>query len=54
MTDDHDHDHDHDPITNGDEPAAASRVRVLEELLVQKGLITLEEVRQRIDWLLSR
>jgi nitrile hydratase len=50
----HDHDHDHDPITNGDEPPAASRVRVLEELLVQKGLITLEDVRQRIDWLVSR
>jgi nitrile hydratase alpha subunit len=54
VTHDHDHDHDHDPITNGDEPAVASRVRVLEELLVQKGLIALEDVRQRIDWLVSR
>ena len=51
----HDHDHDqHDPITNGDEPAAAARARVLEELLVEKGVLTHEDVRRRIDWLVSR
>ena len=50
----HDHDHPHAPITNGDEPAAAARVRALEELLVEKGVIGREDVRQRIDWLVSR
>jgi nitrile hydratase len=50
----HDHDHAHAPITNGDEPAAAARVRALEELLVEKGVIAREDVRQRIDWLVSR
>ena len=50
----HDHDHPHAPITNGDEPAAAVRVRVLEELLVEKGAIQREDVRRRIDWLVSR
>jgi nitrile hydratase alpha subunit len=50
----HDHDHSHAPITNGDEPAAAARVRALEELLVEKGVIAREDVRQRIDWLVSR
>ena len=55
MTDhDHDHPHDHEPITNGDEPAAAARVRALEELLVEKGVIRREDVRQGIDWLVSR
>jgi nitrile hydratase alpha subunit len=54
--DDHgnDHDHDHAPVTNGDEPAVAARVRALEGLLVEKGVITREEVRARIDWLVSR
>ena len=50
----HDHDHSHAPITNGDEPAAAVRVRALEELLVEKGVVDREDVRQRIDWLVSR
>jgi nitrile hydratase len=48
------HDHEHAPVTNGDEPAAAARVRALHELLVEKGVITREEVRARIDWLVSR
>jgi len=48
------HDHDHTPIINGDEPAAAVRARALEELLVEKGVITREAVRQGIDWLVSR
>jgi nitrile hydratase len=51
---DHDHDHPHAPITNGDEPAAAERARALEELLVEKGVIAREDVRERIDWLVSR
>lgn len=53
----HDHDHhedDHEPLTNDDEPLAAARVRALEELLVEKGVIGREDVRQRIDWLISR
>ena len=54
---DHDHhedDHDHEPLTNGDEPVAAARVRALGELLVEKGVLAREDVRQQIDWLLSR
>jgi nitrile hydratase len=51
---DHDHPHDHEPITNGGEPAAATRVRALEELLVEKGVIRREDVRQGVDWLVSR
>jgi nitrile hydratase alpha subunit len=54
MSHDHDHDHDHEPIGNGDEPAAAARVRALEELLVEKGVIEREAVHRRIDWLVSR
>jgi nitrile hydratase alpha subunit len=50
---DHDHD-DHAPIANGDEPPAAARVRALEALLVEKGVIAREEVREGIDWLVSR
>ena len=50
----HDHDHSHTPITNGGEPAAAARVRALEELLVEKGVVAREDVRARIDWLVSR
>jgi nitrile hydratase len=51
---DHDHDHPHAPVTNGDDPAAATRARALEELLLEKGLIDREDVRRRIDWLVSR
>ena len=56
MSDDHDHahDHPHDPIGHGGEPPAAARVRALEELLVEKGVITREAVRQGVDWLVSR
>jgi nitrile hydratase subunit alpha len=49
----HDHDHPHAPIANGDEPVAA-RVRALEALLVEKGVVTREDVRRRVDWLVSR
>jgi nitrile hydratase len=50
----HDHDHPHEPITNIDEPAAAARVRALEALLVEKGVVSREEVRRQVDWLVSR
>jgi nitrile hydratase alpha subunit len=49
----HDHDHSHEPIRNGDEPAAAKRVRALEALLVEKGVIGREDVREGIDRLVS-
>jgi nitrile hydratase len=51
---DHDHDHPHEPVSRDGEPPAAARVRALEELLVEKGVITREDVRRRIDWLVSR
>jgi nitrile hydratase len=50
----HDHDHPHEPIGHDHEPAAAARVRALEDLLVEKGVITREAVRQGVDWLVSR
>ncbi len=52
--DHHDHDHPHDPVTASDEPAVAARVRALEELLLEKGVVERDELRQRIDWLVSR
>jgi nitrile hydratase alpha subunit len=51
---DHEHDHPHEPVTGDDEPAAAARVRALEELLVEHGVVSRDEVRRRIDWLVSR
>jgi len=53
MSHDHGHDHAHDPIT-ADGEAPAARVRALEELLVEKGIVDREEVRRGIDWLVSR
>jgi len=50
----HDHDHSHEPITNGDEPSAGARARALEDLLVEKGVITREDVRRKVDALVSR
>jgi nitrile hydratase len=50
----HDHDHSHEPITNGGEPPAAARARALEKLLVEKGVVSREDVRRGIDWLVSR
>jgi nitrile hydratase len=50
----HHRDHSHDPIDRAGEPPAAARVRALEELLVEKGVIAREDVRARIDWLVSR
>jgi len=50
----HEHDHPHEPIGNGHEPPAAARARALEQLLIEKGAISREDVRERIDWLVSR
>jgi nitrile hydratase len=50
----HEHDHPHEPIDNGDEPPAGARARALEQLLIEKGAISREDVRERIDWLASR
>lgn len=47
------HDHPHTPITDGDEPAAA-KLRALEEILVERAVVSREEIRERIDWLVSR
>jgi nitrile hydratase alpha subunit len=54
---DHEHEHDHDDhaaIADGDEPPAAGRVRALEALLIEKGVVAREDVRRGIDWLVSR
>jgi nitrile hydratase alpha subunit len=51
---DHDHNHPHVPIGHDGEPHAAARARALEELLVEKGVVTRESVREGIDWLVSR
>ena len=53
MSDDH-HDHAHEPVPTTGEPAAAARVRALEELLVEKGVLERDDIRRRIDWLVSR
>jgi len=50
----HDHDHSHEPVTGAGEAPAAARVRALEELLVEKGVLEREDIRRRIDWLVSR
>ena len=50
----HDHRHDHDPLTTSGEPPVAARVQALAELLVEKGVVTRDELRRRIDWLVSR
>jgi len=50
---DHDHDHPHEPIA-GDGLPAAARAQALEELLVEKGVVSRTEVREEIDWLVSR
>jgi nitrile hydratase subunit alpha len=49
----HDH-HDHAPLTAADEPPVAARVRTLANVLVDKDVVTHEELRRRIDWLVSR
>jgi Nitrile hydratase, alpha chain len=54
MSHDHGHDHPHEPITTSGEPAVAGRVRALEDLLVERGVLSREEIRARVDWLVSR
>jgi nitrile hydratase len=55
VSQDHDHhDHPHEPVTAAGEPPSAARVRALEELLVEKGVLERDEIRKRIDWLVSR
>jgi hypothetical protein len=51
MSHDHDHDHDHAPVA---EPPIATRVRSLADRLVDEGIVNREELRKRIDWLVSR
>ena len=53
MSHNHDHDHPHEPIA-ADEPAVAVRVRALETILVTKGVLERDELRRRVDWLVSR
>jgi nitrile hydratase len=51
----HDHDHEHhEPLASGGEPPAAARVRALVDLLVEKGVVASRDVRQQVDWLVSR
>jgi hypothetical protein len=54
MSHDHDHDHDHVAITTTADPPAAARVRALADLLVERGIVTRAELRQRMDSLVSR
>ena len=53
MSHHHDHDHPHEPIA-ADEPAVAARVRALETILVAKGVLERDELRRRVDSLVSR
>ena len=39
------HDHNHDPITTSGEPPAAARVRALEALLVERGVVARDELQ---------
>jgi hypothetical protein len=48
------HDHDHEPITTTADPPAADRVRALADLLVEREIVTREELRRRMDGLVSR
>jgi nitrile hydratase subunit alpha len=50
----HEHEHEHEPIATMEAQAAAARARMLEELLIKKGLITREGIRRMIDWVVSR
>jgi nitrile hydratase len=48
------HDHPHEAITDVGEPVAAARARALEALLVEKGVVSREDIRREIDRLVSR
>jgi nitrile hydratase len=49
-----DHDHSHEPITADAEAPVAARVQALADLLVEKGVVSREDIRRGIDWLVSR
>jgi nitrile hydratase len=51
---DHGHDHPHEPVTTDGEPEAAARARALEQVLVEKGIVSREDVTRAIDSLVSR
>jgi nitrile hydratase len=51
MSHDHDHPHGHEPLA---EPAVATRVRGLADYLVEHGIVSREDLRARMDWLVSR
>jgi nitrile hydratase len=50
----HEHDHSHEPITAGADPPVAARVQALADLLVERGVLSREDIRRGIDWLVSR
>jgi hypothetical protein len=53
---DHGHDHDHAPISDGEGPVSKHEVLeiALRELLIEKGVITAEQVHTQIDMMESR
>jgi nitrile hydratase len=52
----HDHDHDHAPIEDADAPPTEDQIleTALRELLIEKGVITAEDVHRQIDLVESR
>jgi nitrile hydratase subunit alpha len=54
VSDRHHHDHPHEPVTADGEPPVADRVRALADLLVEKEVVSREEIRRGVDWLVSR
>jgi nitrile hydratase len=52
----HSHDHDHAPISDGDGPVSRHEVLeiALRELLIEKGLISAEQVQRQIETMASR
>jgi hypothetical protein len=52
----HSHDHDHAPISDGDGPVSRHEVLeiALRELLIEKGLISAEQVQRQIETMESR
>jgi nitrile hydratase subunit alpha len=54
VSDGHHHDHPHEPITNAGESPVALRVQALADLLVEKDVVSREEIRRGVDWLVSR
>jgi nitrile hydratase len=54
VTHDHEHGHAHDTVGHEGEPAAAARVRALADILVERNVVVREDLRARINWLVSR